>query len=246
MTIFPAIDLRKGKCVRLLQGDPNAQTTYADDPALVAEQFAEIGAEWLHVINLDGAFGDADTSQNREALQAILDSVDIPIQVGGGVRSLDDIERLLDMGVTRVILGTMVAERPRQMPDIIARFGVEQIVMGIDARDGKLATHGWRTTTNIEAVEFGKQMRGFGVIHTVYTDINRDGAMSGINLEASKKMAQESGLQVIISGGVASLDDVRLAASAAADSNIAGLIIGRALYAATLDLADALKAANQQ
>ncbi|HHJ05922.1 MAG TPA: 1-(5-phosphoribosyl)-5-((5-phosphoribosylamino)methylideneamino)imidazole-4-carboxamide isomerase, partial [Anaerolineae bacterium] len=116
MILFPAIDLRKGKCVRLLQGDPNAQTTYANDPAQVAEQFAEQGAEWLHVVNLDGAFGDADTGQNREALQAILDSVDIPIQVGGGVRSLDDIERLLDMGVTRVILGTMVAERPRQMP----------------------------------------------------------------------------------------------------------------------------------
>jgi phosphoribosylformimino-5-aminoimidazole carboxamide ribotide isomerase len=245
MIIFPAIDLRRGQCVRLLQGDPNAQTTYADDPAEVAAQFEEDGAEWLHVVNLDGAFGDlAGASQNTEAIQSILDRVDIPLQVGGGIRTIEDIEQLLNMGVTRIILGTMAVERPRQIPDLIARFGAEQIVVGIDARDGKVAIHGWRNISDLSALDLGKQIHAMGVIRTVYTDISRDGALTGINLEACKTMGEQTGLKIIISGGVASLEDVRQAKTAA-ESNIEGLIIGRALYTGDVNLADALNIAKE-
>lgn len=245
MIIFPAIDLRHGKCVRLLHGDPNTQTTYADDPSEVAAQFEEDGAEWLHVVNLDGAFSDqAGANQNENAIQSILDRVDIPLQVGGGIRSVEDIERLLSMGATRVILGTIAVERPRQILDIIARFGAEQIVVGIDAKAGMVATHGWRNLSDETALAFGKEMRSMGVTHTVYTDISRDGALTGINLGACKLMGQQTGLHVIISGGVAGLDDVRQAKAATA-SNIEGLIIGRALYTKDITLSQALEIAGE-
>lgn len=243
MIIFPAIDLRHGKCVRLLYGDPAAQTTYADDPAEVAARFEEAGAEWLHVVNLDGAFSDISTAGlNQNALQAILDRVTIPVQVGGGIRQIEDIDALLNLGVSRVILGTMAVERPRQIPDLIGRFGAEQIVVGIDAKEGKVATHGWRNLSTLSAVELGREMRSMGVIHTVYTDISRDGALTGINLEAGLALGQQTGLRVIISGGVAGLDDVRLAQAAPAEV-IEGLIIGRALYTKAIDLVEALRIA---
>lgn len=244
MIIFPAIDLRNGQCVRLLHGDPDQQTNYSDDPGWVAEQFAEAGAEWLHVVNLDGAFGDTSGSAtNLEAIQAILDQVSIPIQLGGGIRTIEDIERLLNLGITRVILGTMAVERPRQILDIIARFGAEQIVIGIDARYGKVASHGWRKTSNLTATALGQQMQSLGVTRIVYTDISRDGALTGINVKGSKELAQETGLKVIISGGAATMDDVHQA-HANAGTDIEGLIIGRALYTKAIDLTEAIEAAG--
>jgi len=244
MIIFPAIDLRGGKCVRLLRGDPVAQTVYADDPAETAAQFAEAGAEWLHVVNLDGALGEVGpAARNLEAIQSILDGVDIPIQVGGGIRTIEDIEQLLAMGVTRVILGTMAVERTRQMPDVIARFGPKQILVSLDTRQGRIATHGWRTLTDQTAIDFGRQMRAMGVTHAVHTDIDRDGALTGLPLDASLSLAEATGLRLILSGGVASLEDVRRAAQAAARAPIEGLIIGRALYAGRIALADALEVA---
>ena len=245
MVIFPAIDLRNGQCVRLLHGNSDAQTIYANDPASIAEKFAEEGAEWLHVVNLDGAFGEKEGAQkNITAIQAILDRVSIPIQVGGGIRSGDAVERLLDMGATRVILGTMVVDRPRQIPDIVARFGAEQIVVGIDAdsADGRVATHGWRNISNIDAIELGKQMQALGITHVVYTDISRDGALTGVNLEACQRLAEQTRLQVIVSGGVASLDDVRRVKTAG--RNMHGLIIGRALYTGAIKLSAALEIAR--
>lgn len=244
MIIFPAIDLRRGKCVRLLKGDPNQQTIYADDPAAMAELFVEAGAEWLHVVNLDGAFDDATgTTQNIEAIQAILDRVDIPLQVGGGIRSIENIEHLLNLGVTRVILGTMAVERPRQILDVIARFGANQIVIGIDAQNGKVASHGWRNISDVSAIELGRQMQSLGVSHVVYTDIDRDGTLTGINLAASRTMAEKTGLRIIISGGVASLEDVHQA-KGMAHEGIEGLIIGRALYTQTIDLTEAIEVAK--
>ncbi len=244
MILFPAIDLRDGKCVRLLRGDPDAQTVYADDPAEVAAQFAEAGAEWLHVVNLDGALGEAGpAAHNLEAVQAILDGVDIPIQVGGGIRTIEDIEHLLAMGVTRVILGTMAVERTRQMPDILARFGPTQILVSLDTRQGRIATHGWRNLSDVTAVEFGRQLRAMGVTHAVHTDIGRDGTLAGLNLDASLALAEATGLRLLLSGGVATLDDVRRAAEAAAHAPIEGLIIGRALYTGNISLPDALEAA---
>jgi phosphoribosylformimino-5-aminoimidazole carboxamide ribotide isomerase len=246
MLIFPAIDLRNGQCVRLLYGDPNAQTTYSDDPAAIAERFVEDGAEWLHVVNLDGAFDDkAGAQKNLTAIQSILDRVDVPIQVGGGIRTIEDIEIALDMGVTRVILGTLAVDRPRQVLDIVARFGPTQIIVGIDlnSADGRVTTHGWRNVADIDGVAFGKQMRSMGITHALCTDISRDGALTGANLEICKLVGEQSGLQVIVSGGVASLEDVRQA-KLAARSNIHGVIIGRALYTGDIKLPDAIAAAH--
>lgn len=246
MIIFPAIDLRNGQCVRLLHGDPQAQTTYSDDPASVAEAFVDDGAEWLHIVNLDGAFGEKEGAQkNIAAIQAILDRVDVSVQIGGGIRSNDDIKALLDMGANRVILGTMVVDRPRQILDIVARFGARQIVVGIDvdAKDGRVATQGWRNISNIDAIQLGKQMYAMGITHVVYTDISRDGALTGANIEACKYLGQQTNLQVIVAGGVASLDDIRRA-KAAARSNIHGVIIGRALYTGDIKLPEALATAR--
>ncbi len=239
MILFPAIDVRHGKCVRLLQGEPGTETVYSDDPADVALQYQEQGAQWLHVVNLDGAFDDpsGDTTTD-DAIQAIVDSVDIPVQVGGGLRTFADIEYVLNMGVSRVVLGTFAVERTRQLPDVLGWFGPEQILVGIDARDGKVATHGWQKTADVSAIEFGKEIRAMGITHVVHTDISRDGALSGINLPASLELAEKTGLRVIISGGVASLNDVRWANSA--DGNIEGLIIGKALYSGAFTLPEAL------
>ncbi len=243
MILFPAIDIRHGKCVRLLHGDPTAETVYADDPAEVAASFETAGAEWLHVVNLDGAFGETEDTRTADAIQAIIDRVEIPVQLGGGIRSITDIEKALEMGVTRVILGTMAVERIRQMPDILARFGAKQIVIGVDTRGDKVATHGWQKTSNLDAINFGKEMRAMGVTHIVHTDISRDGALSGINLHASLALADATSLRVIVSGGVAGLNDVRWAN--AAGGKIEGLIIGRALYDGTFTLPDALAVLNE-
>ncbi len=239
MILFPAIDIRHGKCVRLLHGDPATETVYSEDPADVAMQYQEQGAQWLHVVNLDGAFDDpsGDTATD-DAIQAIVDSVDIPVQVGGGLRTFADIEYVLNMGVTRVVLGTFAVERTRQLPDVLGWFGPEQILVGIDARNGKVATHGWQKTADVSAIEFGKEIRAMGITHVVHTDISRDGALSGINLPASLELAEKTGLKVIISGGVASLNDVRWANSA--DGNIEGLIVGKALYSGAFTLPEAL------
>jgi len=247
MIIFPAIDLRNGQCVRLLHGNPDAQTTYSDDPAAIAEKFAEAGAEWLHVVNLDGAFGEKEGVQkNLVAIQAILDRVDIPIQVGGGIRANEDIENLLEMGVSRVILGTIAVDRPRQVLDIVARFGSSQIIVGIDVdmAEGHVATHGWRNISNTNAIELGRQMRSMGITHVVYTDISRDGALTGANLEACRLLGEQTQLQIIVSGGVANLDDIRQA-KRYRRSNIHGVIIGRALYTGDINLAEALQVAGE-
>ncbi len=243
MIIFPAIDIRRGNCVRLLHGDPNKETIYSDDPAEVAAAYQEQGAQWLHVVNLDGAFDDpsGDTATD-DAIQAIVDRVDIPVQVGGGLRTFADIEYVLNMGVSRVVLGTFAVERLRQLPDVLGWFGPEQIIVGIDARDGMVATHGWQQTSDVTAINFGKEIQAMGVTTVVHTDISRDGALTGINLAASQQLAAETGLSVILSGGVATLDDVRQAA--AGGDKIEGLIIGRALYAGAFTLPEALEAAK--
>lgn len=248
MIVYPAIDLRHGQCVRLLRGEASQQTTYSDDPAAVAQQFAAAGAEWLHVVNLDGAFGDpAGAKQNQQALQAILSRVSIPVQVGGGIRQASDIDRLLEMGAKRVILGTLAVKTPELLPDLIANYGPEKLVVGIDARDGRVATHGWTDTSAVTAIELAQKMYALGFRHTVYTDISRDGALTGSNLAASQTLGRESGLKVIISGGVAGLKDVsqaRQASEADSASNLGGIIIGRALYEGAIDLADALAVAR--
>lgn len=238
MEIFPAIDLRGGKVVRLRQGNPNAQAIFSDDPALTAQRWVSQGARWLHVVNLDGAL--AQTDDNASALQNILRAVQVPIQLGGGLRDLRSIEHVLNLGVARVVLGTVAIQQPEIVRAAILQFGAERIVVGLDARDDMVATHGWQSQSALRAVEVAKQMRELGVQRIVFTDIARDGMMQGVNVEATRALTRESGMKVIASGGVASLDDIQQLKSIEADG-VEGVIIGQALYIGTIKLREALQ-----
>lgn len=251
MHIFAAIDLKNGQCVRLTQGDPEAETVYGNDPAAIAEKWVEIGVDWLHVVNLDGAFGDPEKSaKNIDALQTILDRVTTPVQFGGGLRSPEDIARALDLGVSRVIIGSMAADRPRQMLDVLGQFGPEQIVLGLDVKDGKVATHGWRQLAETNALKLVQLIQTAGLTHVIYTDISRDGMLSGLNLEATVALARAGNaadsphrFKVIASGGVAGIEDVRRV-KAVEHEGVEGLIIGKALYTGAIDLAEAMRVAH--
>lgn len=251
MQIFAAIDLKNGQCVRLRQGDPEAKTVYGDDPAAMAEKWAETGVDWLHVVNLDGAFGEPEKSaKNMDALQAILDRVSVPVQFGGGLRSPEDIARALDIGVSRVIVGSMAADRPRQMLDVLGQFGPEQVVLGLDVKDGKVATHGWRQLAETDALKLVQLIQTAGLTHVIYTDISRDGMLNGINVEATVALARagnashsERHFKVIASGGVAGIEDVRRV-KAVEHEGVEGLIIGKALYTGAVDLAEAMRIAR--
>ena len=244
MIIYPAIDLRRGRCVRLVQGDPRAETVVSDDPVATARRWASLGAEWLHVVNLDGALSDASgAGQNMEALRGILEAVGVPVQFGGGLRSLADIEAALALGVARAVVGTAAVTHPDLVQTALARFGAERIALAIDARDGCVATHGWQQLSQVTAMTFARHMQTLGVKRVIYTDIARDGTLTGINAPACAALAAGSGLSVIASGGVASLEDVRRAKQVEA-SGVEGLIVGKALYAGQLDLAQALEVAR--
>lgn len=242
MIIFPAIDLRAGRCVRLFQGDPGAETVFGEDPVAVAQHWVEEGATWLHIVNLDGALGDDDASRiNMQALKAILRNVQAHVQFGGGLRTLDDMARLLDLGVDRVILGTAAVQDSSLIATAVARFGPEQIMAGIDARNGRVAIRGWRETTGVQALALAHELQSAGIERIVYTDITRDGTMTGPNLDATIDLAHETGLKVIASGGISSMADL-LALYDLMDLGIEGAIIGQALYTRAIDLRTALAA----
>jgi phosphoribosylformimino-5-aminoimidazole carboxamide ribotide isomerase len=249
MIVLPAIDLRRGRCVRLRQGRAEDETVYGDDPAAVARRWVAQGAEWLHVVNLDGAFGDpngrSDRPVNLQRLGEIRAAVpETPIQFGGGVRSLADVETALSLGATRVILGTVAVQNPDLVAEAVGHFGEARIVVGIDARDGQVATHGWQQTSDTTAVALGQVMYRQGLSRAVYTDIARDGMLTGVNLEATAALAKETGLKVIASGGVASLEDVTLL-RAQMDAGIEGVIIGQALYTGAVSLPGAIQEAGR-
>jgi phosphoribosylformimino-5-aminoimidazole carboxamide ribotide isomerase len=233
-TIYPAIDLRNGKVVRLKEGDPNRMTSYSDEPAQTAKQWLNAGATWLHVVNLDGAFGESD-SANQLALENIL-KIGAHVQFGGGIRSMNMIEKIFEMGVSRAVLGTIAIEQPELVKDAIQKFGAEKIAVGIDARDGFVSVRGWKDDSKILATDLALQMRTLGVDTVIFTDILRDGLGSGLNISATKELMQFSALNVIASGGVHTIDDV----IAARDAKLSGAIIGRALYEGTIDLKEAL------
>ncbi len=234
-TIYPAIDLRGGKVVRLKEGDPARMTSYSDDPLKAATRWLDMGAEWLHVVNLDGAFGENDAA-NRTALESIL-KTGARVQFGGGLRSLDAIDAALALGVSRVVLGTIAIERPDVVADALHKYGPEKMAVGIDARDGFVSVRGWKNDSNVSANDLARQMRTLGLRTLIFTDIRRDGLGSGLNIDSTRELADISGLEVIASGGVHTIDDV----IAARDANVSGVIIGRALYEGTIELADCLR-----
>ena len=239
-TVYPAIDLRGGRVVRLAQGNLERQTVYGDDPAEVAHQWLAAGARWLHVVNLDGAFGARD-AENREALAAVLRvSKEVGtvahVQFGGGLRSLGDVEQALSLGVSRAILGTAAIEAPDLVTKAVAQYGAEKIAVGIDALDDQVRVRGWSQKTNVDPVTLGKKLCALGLRTIIYTNIARDGVGSGVDVVATKRLAQATGLNVIASGGVASLNDVEGVRS----SGLSGVIIGRALYEGQIDLKEAL------
>jgi phosphoribosylformimino-5-aminoimidazole carboxamide ribotide isomerase len=238
-TIYPAIDLHLGKVVRLKQGDPARLTAYSDDPDATAGRWLETGARWLHVVNLDGAFGEGDAT-NRRALQAILNVAEefkARVQFGGGIRSLEAIERLLGMSVSRLVLGTAAIEQPDLVTYAVTKFGAERIAVGIDARAGIVRTRGWKETSGVSAIDLALQMQAAGLRTVIFTDVSRDGLGDGLNIEATRQLAETSGLDVIASGGVHTLEDVL----AAREAKLAGVIIGRALYEGSVDLREALE-----
>jgi phosphoribosylformimino-5-aminoimidazole carboxamide ribotide isomerase len=260
MIIFPAIDLRHGRCVRLRQGDPDAETVFSDDPVAMAQHWVEQGAQWLHVVNLDGAFGQkaklagstldlspdrmASLPTNLQRLSAMRQAVDVPIQFGGGMRSLEDVALALALGASRVVLGTVAVRDPAIVREALARFGPERIVVGIDARDGRVAIHGWTQTSGLDAVELAGAMKDAGVQRLVYTDISRDGMLSGVNVEATVELARRSGLAIIASGGVRGLDDIRRLLDHDADG-VEGVITGQAIYTGALDLSEAIRLSHR-
>lgn len=236
MILFPAIDLKDGVCVRLRQGDMNAATVFNDDPAAQARAFAAAGVEWLHLVDLDGAF--AGRPVNAEAVDGILAAVDLPCQLGGGIRDLATVERWLGRGIARVILGTAALKDPALVRTACRSFP-GRIAVGIDARGGRVAVEGWAETSEISARELALRFEDAGVAAIIHTDIERDGLLAGANAEATAALAAAVSTPVIASGGVGGLEDLR-ALKAVEASGIAGVVVGRALYDGRLDLAAAL------
>lgn len=237
MQIWPAIDLLGGKCVRLQQGDYNRETVYSDDPVSVARRFQSEGAQHLHVVDLDGA--RAGRPVNLEAVRAIVDAVDLECELGGGVRDEAAIAALLDLGLSRLVLGTSALKRPEWFRDMCEKFP-GRLVLGVDARDGLVATDGWLETSSVAAPQLIQQFEGAPLAAIVYTDIATDGMLAGPNVPAMREMQAATPTPVVASGGVTTADDVAALASA----GLAGAIVGRALYAGTLTLGDALAAAS--
>ena len=240
MVIIPAIDLKNGLCVRLLQGRKSEMTVYNEDPVEVARAFAAAGAEMIHVVDLDGAFSEAG-SPNRAVVRRIIDAVNVPIEFGGGVRSLDDVQQLCDAGVAHVVLGTVAAEAPGKVKDFVNRFG-SKICVGIDARDGRVMTRGWETATPLMAVDLARSVAECGVERIIYTDIARDGALTGPNIEQTLAVAEAANVRVTASGGVSSLDDIERLRGAGIDS----VIVGKALYEGKFRLEEAVLAADSR
>lgn len=242
MIIIPAIDLRSGRCVRLTQGQASAETVYSENPVAVAKQWYEAGAEMLHIVNLDGAM-NLDDSKNIRVMSDILYQINLPIQFGGGVRALDEVQRLDELGVTRIVVGTAAIENPQLLQALLDDFG-STIVVGIDAREGKVALRGWQKTADMLAVDLAQKVADMGVERIVYTDIARDGMLSGINLDATREIAEVSGLKVTASGGVATLADI-YAVKELEEFGVDSLIIGKALYEGAFTLEEALDAADE-
>lgn len=235
MILYPAIDLRHGRVVRLREGDPDQQTVFSDDPIATAQHWINQGAKWLHIVNLDGAFG-----QNSPNFQIALEisRLGVPVQFGGGIRTPDQIELALTSGIARVVLGTIAVQQPQIVIEAVQRYGTDAICVGLDARDGRITTHGWQVKSDLTPAELGHEMARHGVRHVLFTDVSRDGKLQGVNVEATVELAQQTGLDVIASGGVNKLDDLH---HLSASGVVGGVVIGMALYTGAFTLTEALK-----
>jgi phosphoribosylformimino-5-aminoimidazole carboxamide ribotide isomerase len=236
--VYPAIDLMAGKVVRLRQGDAHQQTVYSSDPIGIASRWIDAGVRWLHVVNLDSAFGE-DDSANRLALKSIVQAADaggVKIQLGGGLRSLDAVQAAFDVGASRAILGSILYDNTQIIDHLLERFSSTSLAVGIDSRQGYVRVHGWRTETNLRAVDLGIDLKRRGFKTAIFTDIDRDGVGRGVNITASKRFANETQLAVIASGGVNDLSDIR----AAREAGLTGIIVGRALYDGSISIMDCI------
>ena len=239
-TIYPAIDLRQGRVVRLVQGDPGRETEYADDPLGVARRWQDAGAAWVHVVNLDGAFGER-SKRNLDALERIV-TTGLSVQFGGGLRDLVSIRQALGAGVERVVVGTAAVQRPAVVEAALEAFGAERVALAIDARAGEVRTHGWQAAAELTPMALARAWADRGIRWVVFTDVARDGTGRGLNLGRTVDVARATDLRVIASGGVASLEDVRRARQA----GLSGVVIGRALYEGEIDLQDALQVGGER
>lgn len=237
MRIYPAIDIKDGKCVRLLRGSFDDVTVYGDDPAEMARKWEAEGGEYIHVVDLDGAVKGHGV--NAEAIRRICESVSVPVQTGGGIRTMEDIEAKLNCGISRVIIGTKAVSDPEFIKNAVAKYG-EKIAIGIDAKDGKVAIEGWEKTTEFGAVEFAEKMAELGVKTIIYTDIATDGTLAGPNVEAMKEMASRVDVDVIASGGIGNIEHIK----SLSGTGVEGIIVGRALYTGGVELSAAVEAAR--
>ena len=237
MIIFPAIDIRGGKCVRLEEGRFDRETIFAENPLDAARRWVEAGTQWLHIVDLDGA--RAGKSVNLSVVSEIARTFDVKVQLGGGIRTLETVEAALAAGINRVILGSVAARSPELVEQLCSRYG-EKIVIGIDARDGEVAVDGWEKSGLLQVAELAQRMKQVGAKRIIYTDISRDGMLTGVNVESTLQLAKQSGLAVIASGGVKGMGDI-LALQPLTPAGIEGVIIGKALYTGAIDLADALQ-----
>lgn len=242
MLIFPAIDIRDGKCVRLFKGDFAQETVFSDKPAQMAQKWESQGAKFLHLVDLDGALAGAP--RNLDTVREILAAVNIPVELGGGIRTMENIDEVLALGVRRVILGSVAVRNPALVKEACARYG-DRIVVGIDAKDGIVAVDGWGVSGNVDVLVLAKEMKQAGVRTIIYTDISRDGTLEGVNVEATAKLARESGVNIVASGGVKSTADIEALKPYEKDG-IEGVIVGKSIYMGTLDLQQAIEIAAQE
>ncbi|KAB2952662.1 1-(5-phosphoribosyl)-5-[(5-phosphoribosylamino)methylideneamino]imidazole-4-carboxamide isomerase [Heliorestis acidaminivorans] len=240
MIIFPAIDLKEGRCVRLYQGRMTEATVYNDDPVSQAMAWQAQGAQMIHLVDLDGAF--EGVPQNMTAIKAILDNLTVAVQIGGGIRDMATIDKYLNLGVSRIILGTAALKNPDLFATACEKYG-SRIVLGLDARDGWVATDGWAGTSEVTALELAVEMKKLGATRVIYTDISKDGTMEGPNLKATADLARKTGLKFIASGGFATIDDVKEAAALHSDG-IEGAILGKSIYTGSINLPEAIKVAR--
>ena len=242
MLIFPAIDIRDGKCVRLFKGDFAQETVFSDKPAQMAQKWESQGAKFLHLVDLDGALAGAP--RNLDTVREILAAVNIPVELGGGIRTMENIDEVLALGVRRVILGSVAVRNPALVKEACARYG-DRIVVGIDAKDGIVAVDGWGVSGDVDVLVLAKEMKQAGVRTIIYTDISRDGTLAGVNIEATAKLARESGVNIVASGGVKSTADIEALKPYEKDG-IEGVIVGKSIYMGTLDLQQAIEIAAQE